>query len=60
MASERDGQGQPFVRHLEEEEIRQLLDIVTIAHPVVPEDVAVAPEFLNDGGASHSKRVFLR
>ena len=49
MAPERDGQGQPFVRHLEKQQVRQLLDVVAIAHPVVAEDVAVVPEFLNDG-----------
>ena len=40
--------------------VRQLLNVVAVAHAVVAEDVAVVPEFLNDGGASHSKRVFPR
>ena len=63
MAPERDGQGQLFASHLEEQQIRQLLDIVAVAHPaclcvarrqVVAEDVAVVPEFLNDGRGCHS------
>ncbi|MGC3976092.1 MAG: hypothetical protein QM771_17155 [Nitrospira sp.] len=37
-----------LVRHLEEQQIRQLLDVITVAHPVVAEDVAVVPEFLNN------------
>lgn len=42
MALERDGQGQPFVCRLEEEQVRQL------RFTVVSEDVAVVPELLND------------
>ena len=38
----------PLVRHLEEQQIRQLFDVVAVAHPVVAKDVAVVPEFLND------------
>ena len=53
MAPERDGQGQPFARHLEEEQIRQLLDVVAVAHPIVAEDVAVVPELLNDRRRTH-------
>ena len=37
-----------FVGHLEEQQIRQLLDVVAIAHPVVAEDVAIIPELLNN------------
>ena len=36
------------VGHLEEEQVRQLLDVVAIAHPVVAEDVVVVPELLDD------------
>ena len=42
-----------LVGHLEKQQIRQLLDVVAIAHPVVAEDVAVVPEFLNDGRGTH-------
>ncbi len=46
----------PLVGHLEEQQIRQLLDpcpeshrrVVPIGYSVIPEDVAVVPEFLND------------
>ena len=37
-----------LVRHLEEEQVRQLLDVIAIAHSVVAKDVAVVPELLND------------
>lgn len=46
-----------LVCHLEEQQIRQPLDVVAIAHPaclcvarrqVVAEDVAVVPKLLND------------
>src|SRR5436309_2205762 len=56
----------PLVRHLEEQQIRQLLDVVSVAHPVVPEDVAVVPEFLDDltrfvhGGGYHFIAAFLK
>ena len=36
-----------LVRHLEKEQKRQLLDIVAVRQPVVTQDVAVVPEFLN-------------
>jgi hypothetical protein len=38
----------PLVGHLEKQQIRQLFDVVAVAHPVVTEDVAVVPEFLDD------------
>jgi hypothetical protein len=37
-----------LVRHLEEQQIRELLDVVPIRQPVVAEDVAVVPELLDD------------
>jgi len=37
-----------LIRHLQEQEKRQLLDVVTIGQPVIPQDVAVIPEFLNE------------
>jgi hypothetical protein len=39
-----------LIGHLEKQQIRQLLDVVAITHPVVTEDVAVIPEFLDDLG----------
>ena len=33
--------------------VRQLLDVVAVAHAVVAEGVAVVPEFLNDLVRSH-------
>ncbi len=43
----------PFVGHLEEEQECELLDVVLIQEAVIAEDVAVVPEFLNDGVAGH-------
>ena len=37
-----------LVRHLQEEEVRELLDVVAVGEPVVPKDIAVVPEFLDD------------
>ena len=42
-----------FFRNFENRQIRQLLDVVAVAHPVVAEDVAVVAELLDDAGASH-------
>ncbi len=44
----RIGRLRPLIGHLEEQQIRQLLDVVAIAHPIVTQDVAVVPEFLDD------------
>src|SRR3989338_6197107 len=38
----------PLVGHLEKQQVRQLLDVIVIAHPIVPEDVTVIPELLDD------------
>jgi len=40
----------PLIRHLEKQQIRKLFHIITVAHPVIAEDVTVVPEFLNDCG----------
>jgi hypothetical protein len=37
-----------LVRHFEKEQIRELFDIVTVAHPVVAERVTVIPDALYD------------
>ena len=42
-----------LVGHLEEQQIGQLLDVVAVAHPVVAEDIAVVPEFLDDLITTH-------
>jgi len=39
--------------HLEKRQVGELLDIVAIAHAVVAEDVAVVPEFLDEGTGVH-------
>ena len=36
-----------LVRHLEEEQKRQLLDVIAVRQPVIAQDVAVVPEFLD-------------
>src|SRR5690606_28462733 len=43
------------VRHLEEEQEGELLQVVLIRQPVVAQDVAVGPELLDDavGGVAH-------
>src|SRR5574340_916351 len=40
--------------HLEEEQVRQLLHVVAVAHPIVPEDVTIVPKFGYDSGGGHS------
>jgi hypothetical protein len=37
-----------LIRHLEKQQVRQLLDVIAVSHPIVPKDIAVTPEFLND------------
>ena len=39
-----------FIGHLQKEQKRQLLDVIAVRQPVVAQDVAVIPEFLNKGG----------
>ena len=41
------GRAAALVRHLEEQQVGELLDVVAIAHAVVAQDVAVVPELLN-------------
>ncbi len=45
-----------LVVHLEEEQERELLDGVSIGEPVVAQDVAVVPEFLNNALSSSIQR----
>ena len=37
-----------LIRHLEEEQKRQLLDIIAVRQPVIAQDVAVIPKLLDD------------
>jgi len=37
-----------LIRHLEEKEKRQLLDVVAVRQPVIAQNVAVVPEFLDE------------
>lgn len=44
----------PLVRHFEEEEIGELLDVVAVGKSVVSKDVAVRPELADQGlGIAH-------
>ena len=38
-----------LVRHLQEQQKRQLLDVIAVGQTVIAEDVAVVPEFLDEG-----------
>ncbi len=40
-----------FIRHFQEQEEGQLLDIIPVGKAVITEDVAVVPELLDEGGA---------
>ena len=35
-------------------QIGELLEVIAVAHPVITQDVAVVPEFLDDGCGIHS------
>lgn len=55
----RHGRLRSLVCHHQEEQERELLDIVAVGYAVVPEDVAVVPELLDDGGEGYAFRSFL-
>ena len=42
-----------LIRHLQEQQIRQLLDVVAEMHAVREQDVAVVSEFLGDIARAH-------
>ena len=42
-----------FVRHLEEDEVGELLEVVAVAHAVVAQRVAEAPDFGDDAVGGH-------
>jgi len=44
-----------LIRHLEEQQVGQLFDIVAVVHAVMAQGMAEAPEFLNDVGHSGGK-----
>lgn len=52
-------QGGLLVGHFEEQQVGELFDVVAIADAIVAEDVAVVPEFLDDGGGfvGHADRL---
>ena len=43
-------EGAILVRHFQENQVSQLLQIVAVGHTVVPQGVAHTPDFGNDGG----------
>jgi hypothetical protein len=45
-----------LVIHFEEEQVGELLDIVTVGDTVIAQDVAVIPKALNDGGRLITQR----
>jgi hypothetical protein len=42
-----------FIRHLEEDEIGELLQVIAVAHAVVTQRCAETPDFGNDGISAH-------
>ncbi len=42
-----------LIRHLQEDQVGELLQIVAIAHAVVAQGVAETPDFLDEGGGVH-------
>ena len=45
--------GLRLLRHLEEEEIRQLGDVLVVGDAIVPEDMTQVPQLLNDLAGTH-------
>jgi hypothetical protein len=41
-----------LVGHLEEQQVSELLDVIAITDPIVPQDVAVVPKTLDNGRRS--------
>ena len=39
-----------LVRHLEEKQVGELLDVASVKKTVIAQDVALVPQLLNDGG----------
>ena len=44
-----------FIRHLEEYQVSELLQVVAIAHPVIAQRMTEAPDLRNDGGGVHAE-----
>lgn len=38
------------MRHLEEKQVGELLDVASVKKTVIAQDVALVPQLLNDGG----------
>jgi hypothetical protein len=45
------GRAGAFVVHLEEEKVGELLDVVAVGDPVIAEEVAVVPDFVDEIGS---------
>jgi hypothetical protein len=41
------------VLHFEEQQIGQLLDVITVGEAIIAENVAVVPKFGDEGGSGH-------
>jgi hypothetical protein len=39
-----------LIRHFQEKEKGQLLDVIAVRQPFIPQDIAVIPKFLDEGG----------
>jgi hypothetical protein len=39
-----------LMRHLEEEQVSELLDVIAVGEAVIAEDVAVIPELVDESG----------
>jgi hypothetical protein len=48
-----------LIGHLEEEQKRELLDVVAVGKPVIPQDVSVVPAFLDKLAVCHGCCPFL-
>src|SRR5437867_2736228 len=48
-----------LVGHLEEQQEGELLEVILVGEPVVAQDVAVRPEFLDDAVGDFAHAVFL-
>lgn len=47
-----------FIRHLEEDEVGELLEIVAVAHTIVAQRVAEGPDFGNNTVGSHDEKLY--
>jgi three-Cys-motif partner protein len=47
------------MRHLQKQQVGQLFQIIAIAHAVIAQGVAEVPDFLDEGGGVHMRRIFV-